>query len=75
MLSLEQLLAKSIPELKERFVDRARPVPKGLVGALESDSRQGAGDAAVQNRGNNNKVAHSGGTLTDLSGAKISTAA
>jgi len=50
MLSLEQLLAKSIPELKERFVDRARPVPKGLVEALESDSRQGAHHLARQIR-------------------------
>lgn len=43
---LEQLLAQSIPELRERFVDRARPVPKGLVEALESDSRQGAHNLA-----------------------------
>src|SRR5215471_9829660 len=42
MQTLEQLLSKSIPELKERFVDRARPVPKGLVEALEADTRQGA---------------------------------
>lgn len=42
MPSLEDLLAKSIPELRRRYVDRARPVPKGLVEALESDSRQGA---------------------------------
>src|SRR3989454_10990617 len=42
MPTLEQLLAKSIPELRERFVDRGRPVPKGLVDALEADSRQGA---------------------------------
>src|SRR5919198_6103418 len=42
MPSLERLLAKSIPELRERFVDRARPVPKGLVEALECDTRQGA---------------------------------
>src|ERR1043165_9971297 len=42
MLTLEELLARSIPELRERFVDRARPVPKGLVEALESDARQGA---------------------------------
>ena len=42
MLSLEELLTKSIPELRERFVDRARPVPKGLVEALETDTRQGA---------------------------------
>src|SRR5207248_8363040 len=42
MPTLEQLLTKPIPELRERFVDRARPVPKGLVEALESDTRQGA---------------------------------
>jgi len=42
MRTLEELLAKSIPELRERFVDRARPVPKGLVAALDTDSRQGA---------------------------------
>jgi ribonuclease HII len=50
MLSLEQLLAKSIPELKERFVDRARPVPKGLVEALETDTRLGAHGLAKQIR-------------------------
>jgi len=42
MPTLEDILAKSIPELRERYVDRARPVPKGLVDALECDSRQGA---------------------------------
>src|SRR2546421_12449615 len=42
MPSLEELLAKSIPELKQRYLDRAGPVPKGLVEALESDARQGA---------------------------------
>ena len=42
MPTLAEILAKSIPELKQRFVDGARPVPKGLVEALECDSRQGA---------------------------------
>ena len=42
MLSLEALLEKSIPELKTLFVDRSRPVPRGLVEALETDRRQGA---------------------------------
>jgi ribonuclease HII len=42
MPMLEEILAKSIPELKNRYVDRARPVPKGLVEALDCDSRQGA---------------------------------
>lgn len=50
MTSLDQLLGKSIPELRERFVDRARPVPKGLVEALESDTRQGAHHLAKQIR-------------------------
>src|ERR1044071_1939044 len=42
MPTLEEILAKSIPELKDRYIERERPVPKGLVDALESDSRQGA---------------------------------
>src|SRR5215831_19212958 len=50
MSTLDQLLAKSIPELKERFVDRARPVPKGIVEALENDMRQGAHHLAKQIR-------------------------
>src|SRR5260370_11461214 len=50
MISLDTILTKSIPELKKRFVDRARPVPKGLVEALENDSRQGAHHLAKQIR-------------------------
>jgi ribonuclease HII len=42
MLSLEALLEKPIPELKALFIDRARPVPRGLVEALETDPRHGA---------------------------------
>src|SRR5215510_4293794 len=42
MASLEELLNKSIPELSERFVERRRPVPKGLLEALDVDPRQGA---------------------------------
>lgn len=50
MSSFEELLGKSIAELKERYVDRARPVPKGLVEALESDARLGAHQLAKQIR-------------------------
>jgi len=50
MPALAQLLEKSIPELKERFVDRCRPVPRGLVEALESDPRHGAQRLAKQIR-------------------------
>lgn len=50
MPSLAQLLEKSIPELKERFVGRCRPVPRGLVQALETDPRHGAHRLAKQIR-------------------------
>jgi len=50
MYSLDKFLAQSIPELRERFIDRARPVPKGLVEALESDTRHGAHHLAKQIR-------------------------
>src|SRR5437016_13855352 len=42
MPTLEEILARSIPDLKDRYVERERPVPKGLVEALECDTRQGA---------------------------------
>lgn len=42
MRSLEDLLKKSIPELREIFLDRQRPVPKGFLEALEVDTRHGA---------------------------------
>src|SRR5215217_8026846 len=42
MSSLEDLLNKSIPELSDLFVRRRRPVPKGLLEALDVDRRQGA---------------------------------
>ena len=41
-LSLDQLLSKTVPELRYRFLDRGRPVPKGLLEALDQDERQGA---------------------------------
>src|ERR1041384_117891 len=50
MASLEDLLRKSIPELSERFLGRQRPVPKGLLEALEVDARQGAHQLAKRIR-------------------------
>src|SRR6266850_5406853 len=50
MPSLENLLSKSIPELRELFLERRRPVPKGLLEALEIDTRQGAHHLAKQIR-------------------------
>jgi ribonuclease HII len=51
MASLADLLGKSIPELRELFLDRRRPVPKGLLEALEVDTRQGAHQLARRIRG------------------------
>ena len=42
MRSLEDLLSKSIPELRALFLEKQRPVPKGFLEALEVDTRQGA---------------------------------
>src|ERR1041384_6204454 len=50
MSSLENLLNKSIPELSDMFVRRQRPVPKGLLEALEVDKRQGAHQLAKRIR-------------------------
>jgi ribonuclease HII len=57
MSSLENILSKSIPELRNLFIDRARPVPKGLVEALEIDPRQGAHQLAkkIRNRWRSNR--------------------
>lgn len=51
MPSLEDLLKKSIPELSDLFVERRRPVPKGLLEALDTDSRRGAQQLAKRIRG------------------------
>jgi ribonuclease HII len=66
MLLLDQLLTKSIPELKERFVDRGRPVPRGLVEALEADTRQGAHHLAKQIRERRRKNRAEGQRLHNL---------
>ncbi len=50
MNSLETLLRKSIPELSDLFVRRQRPVPKGLLEALDADGRQGAHQLAKRIR-------------------------
>ena len=50
MITLERYLKKSIPELREIFIDRGRSVPQGLVEALEQDTRQGAHQLAKRIR-------------------------
>jgi ribonuclease HII len=51
MPSLDDLLSRSIPELSQLFLERGRPVPKGLLEALEVDRRQGAQQLARRIRG------------------------
>ena len=46
MSTLEKFLSKSIPELRRIFLERGRAVPKGLLEALENDTRMGAKDLA-----------------------------
>jgi len=50
MPSIEDLLRKSIPELRELYLERSRAVPKGLLEALEVDTRQGAHQLAKRIR-------------------------
>jgi ribonuclease HII len=50
MPSIEELLRKSIPELREIFLERGRAVPKGFLEALEVDTRQGAHQLAKRIR-------------------------
>ena len=51
MPSVDELLRRSIPELRELFLERSRPVPKGLLEALEVDTRAGAQQLARRIRG------------------------
>jgi len=50
MPSLEDLLVRSIPELRKMFVEARRAVPKGLLEALECDPRHGAQQLAKRLR-------------------------
>jgi ribonuclease HII len=50
MTSVEDLLHKSIPELRDIFLERRRRVPRGFLEALENDNRNGAQQLAKQIR-------------------------
>src|SRR6266850_4628240 len=50
MASVEALLRQSIPELRDLFLERSRAVPKGLLEALEVDTRAGAHQLAKRIR-------------------------
>jgi ribonuclease HII len=66
MASLDQLLSCSIPELRERFVERGRPVPDGLLEALEVDRRNGARELARRIRELRRKNRSEGQRLRNL---------
>jgi ribonuclease HII len=46
-LSIEELVAKSVSELRTYFVNKTHPVPDGFLNALENDSRRGARQLAA----------------------------
>ena len=46
-VSIEELLAKSVSELRNYFVSKIHPVPDGFLDALENDSRRGARQLAA----------------------------
>ena len=58
MASVDDLLLRSIPELRELFLERSRSVPKGLLEALEVDTRAGAQQLArrIRERYRSNRV-------------------
>ena len=55
MSDLEQFLAQPIGQLRERFLARGRPVPEGLLEALEKDGRRAARELARAIRGRREK--------------------
>jgi ribonuclease HII len=64
--ALQKLLSKSVPELKERFLDRGRAVPDGLLEALEQDERGGARELARKIRERRRKNRAEGQRLRHL---------
>ncbi len=65
-MTLEKLLAKSVPELTRRFLEGARAVPDGLLAALEVDPRAGARDLARKIRERRTKNRAEGQRLRNL---------
>jgi ribonuclease HII len=66
MPSVEELLRIPLSELTERYLERARPVPHGLLEALEADSRQGARSLARRIRARQEKNRSEGQRLRHL---------
>ncbi len=51
MSRIEELLQQSVTQLKARFFDDREPMPRGLLEALETDSRRNARELAARLRG------------------------
>lgn len=66
MSDLEQLLAQPIGQLRERFLTRGRPVPEGLLEALEQDERRAARELARAIRARREKNRSEGQRLRNL---------
>jgi ribonuclease HII len=66
MSDLERFLAQPVGALRERFLERGRPVPEGLVEALERDKRRSARELAQAIRGRREKNRSEGQRLRNL---------
>jgi len=66
MRDLERLLAQPIGQLRERFLLRGRPVPEGLLEALERDERRAARELARSIRARREKNRSEGQRLRNL---------
>jgi ribonuclease HII len=66
MSSVEELLRAPLSELTDRFLERAQPVPRGLLEALEADTRQGARSLARRLRARQEKNRSEGQRLRHL---------
>src|SRR5262249_14990087 len=66
MSDLGRLLAKPIGQLRERFLTRGRPVPEGLLEALELDERRAARELARLIRSKREKNRSEGQRLRNL---------
>lgn len=66
MSDLERFLAQPIGQLRERFLTRGRPVPEGLLEALELDERRAARELARVIRSRREKNRSEGQRLRNL---------
>ncbi|MGZ6079682.1 MAG: ribonuclease HII [Myxococcaceae bacterium] len=66
MSDLERFLAQPIGQLRERFLTRGRPVPDGLLEALEQDERRAARELARAIRVRREKNRSEGQRLRNL---------